>query len=406
MSGALAARRARPARRPAHRLTTAHVQAAYPFVAADGLGSRGTYIGTDAHGAAFTYCPFELYGRAITSPNMAVFGQLGTAKSSLVKTLALRGIPFGHRAWVTDPKGEYQRLCELLGVEPIALHPGGPVRLNPITPLAGERAQIGLLVAVTAAMLDRPLRPVEEAALGEALARVSEDNGLTNEPTIPQVVDAMLAPDVPTAQRMAFDRERLVDESRDAALALRALCEGELAGMFDAPTTPSLDLEAQLVVFDLSRVRSSRALGILMACTNAFQWAVIRRMHEAAAAAGRRSPKVKRINDEGWTSPASTSRSRSRRSSLASTACRTSTSSTAPRTWVPWATPAPAVHASSRDSWRTSRRGSSTGCPKARSSCRGTCSRSTTPRPRSYRRSAAVRRCGRSASGRSSSRTG
>ena len=300
MSDALRARRSRPARQAGHRLTTAHVQAAYPFVAADGLGSRGTYIGSDVHGAAFAFCPFELYGKAITSPNMAVFGQLGTAKSSLVKTLALRGVPFGHRAWVTDPKGEYDRACELVGTVPIALHPGGSVRLNPITPLAGERAQIGLLSAVTAAMLDRPLQPVEHAALREALARVIEQAGLLSEPTIPHVVAAMLDPDTRAAERMALTRKRLIDESRDAALALRGLCEGELAGMFDAPTTPSLDLDGALVVFDLSRVRSSRALGILMACTNAFQWAVIARMHTRAEAEGRRAPKIKRINDEGW----------------------------------------------------------------------------------------------------------
>lgn len=300
MSDALAARRTRPSRRPGHRLTTAHVQAAYPFVAADGLGARGTYIGSDVHGSAFAYCPFELYGRAITSPNMAVFGQLGTAKSSLVKTLALRGVAFGHRSWVTDPKGEYERACELVGTTPVALYPGGTVRLNPITPTAGERAQLGLLTAVTAAMLDRPLRPVEESALREAMDRATEDAGLLSEPTIPQVVAAMLSPTDHAAERMALERDRLVDESRDAALALRALCEGELAGMFDAPTSPSLDLTGPLVVFDLSRVRNSRALGILMACANAFQWAVITREQARAEARGERTAKIKRINDEGW----------------------------------------------------------------------------------------------------------
>jgi type IV secretory pathway VirB4 component len=300
MNGALAARRVRPSRRPGHRLTTAHAQAAYPFVAADGLGSRGTYVGSDVHGSAFAYCPFELYGHAITSPNMAVFGQLGTAKSSLVKTLALRGVAFGHRSWVTDPKGEYERSCEAVGTTPITLHPGGTIRLNPITPIAGKRAQIGLLSAVTAAMLDRPMLPVEEAALREALTRATELAGPCSEPTIPLVVSAMLTPDASAAERMALDQDRLVDESRDAALALRALCEGELAGMFDASTSPSLDLDGAMVVFDLSRVRNSRALGILMACTNAFQWAVITRMHATAEAAGRHAPKIKRINDEGW----------------------------------------------------------------------------------------------------------
>ena len=38
---------------PGHRTTTAHIQAAYPFVAEGGLGGRGVYIGRDAYGGSF-----------------------------------------------------------------------------------------------------------------------------------------------------------------------------------------------------------------------------------------------------------------------------------------------------------------------------------------------------------------
>ena len=74
------------AARAAHSVTTAHLQAAYPFVAEGGLGGRGVYIGRDAYGGSFVYDPWELYGRELTSPNMLVIGQIGRAKSSLVKT--------------------------------------------------------------------------------------------------------------------------------------------------------------------------------------------------------------------------------------------------------------------------------------------------------------------------------
>lgn len=37
--------------RPGHSATTAHFQAAYPFLGQGGLGARGVYIGTDAFGA-------------------------------------------------------------------------------------------------------------------------------------------------------------------------------------------------------------------------------------------------------------------------------------------------------------------------------------------------------------------
>lgn len=75
-------------RRPAHRVTTAHLQAAYPFVSEGGLGSEGVYIGRDVFGGSFCFDPWTLYGKEITGPNMLVIGQIGYAKSSLVKCLA------------------------------------------------------------------------------------------------------------------------------------------------------------------------------------------------------------------------------------------------------------------------------------------------------------------------------
>ena len=42
-------------RRPAHRVTTAHLQAAYPFISEGGLGSDGVYIGRDVFGGSFCY---------------------------------------------------------------------------------------------------------------------------------------------------------------------------------------------------------------------------------------------------------------------------------------------------------------------------------------------------------------
>jgi len=110
---------------PGHRGTTAHVQAAYPFVAEGGLGGRGVYIGRDVYGGSFCYDPWELYGKELTSPNAVVIGIVGRAKSSLVKTYVLRQSVFGRQAWIVDVKGEYDRLAEALGIRPIALSAGG-----------------------------------------------------------------------------------------------------------------------------------------------------------------------------------------------------------------------------------------------------------------------------------------
>ena len=120
--------------RHGHRATTAHVQAAYPFVAEGGLGGRGVYIGRDVYGGSFCYDPWELYGRELTSPNCSSPASSAAPSRRLVKTYLWRQHVFGRQAWVVDVKGEYEPLAEALGVVPITLRPGGDVRLNPLTP--------------------------------------------------------------------------------------------------------------------------------------------------------------------------------------------------------------------------------------------------------------------------------
>src|SRR5580700_4309720 len=123
---------------PAHHATTRHLGAVYPFASEAGLGGRGVLIGRDLLGGAFVYDPFELYKVGLlTNPNMIVFGQIGRGKSAFVKTYLWRQAVFGRRAWVVDPKGEYAPVARAWGVAPVALYPGGSVRLNPLD-TAGE----------------------------------------------------------------------------------------------------------------------------------------------------------------------------------------------------------------------------------------------------------------------------
>ena len=72
---------------PAHRATTAHLQAAYPFVGEGGLGSAGPLLGRNIMGGSFCFDPWALYRRgSLTNPNLIVVGQLGRGKSTFVKT--------------------------------------------------------------------------------------------------------------------------------------------------------------------------------------------------------------------------------------------------------------------------------------------------------------------------------
>jgi hypothetical protein len=304
-------------RLPAHQVTTRNLGAAYPFIAEAGLGQRGVVIGDDLLGGTFVFDPFELYRQGVVSnPNMVVFGQIGRGKSAFVKTFLWRQAVFGRRAWVVDPKGEYADLAAAWGVRPVALRPGGAIRLNPLDPgpapgtvpgQAGSaegaaRRQMELLTSLACACLGRNLLPRERAALGVALGAASTNSAA---PTVPSVVDALLAPRAEAAVTLRTGLGDLVEDGRDVALELRRLVHGDLCGMFDGPTTPGLDLSAPLVVLDLSALYTSAALGVLMACATAWLQSALARTVGGYGGAGggdgsTGSRQVFVVVDEAW----------------------------------------------------------------------------------------------------------
>jgi hypothetical protein len=284
---------------PAHQVTTRNLGAAYPFIAEAGLGQRGVVIGHDLLGGSFVFDPFELYAAGVVSnPNMVVFGQIGRGKSAFVKTFLWRQAVFGRRAWVVDPKGEYADLADAWGVRPVALRPGGSIRLNPLdsgpdadaadaadddaatTDAVGVgsdasgRRRMELLSSLASACLGRDLAPRERAALAAALAEVTRATAV---PTVPEVVEALLTPTADAARSLRTEQRDLLEDGRDVALELRRLVHGDLRGMFDGPTTPGLDLSSPLVILDLSALYSSAALGVLMACATAWLQAALAR---------------------------------------------------------------------------------------------------------------------------------
>ena len=281
------------AARPAHRVTTRHAQAIYPFTAAGGLGGRGAFIGRDSDGGAFCFDPWVLYDQgALDDPNAIVIGKLGQGKSALVKTLLWRMLLFGRRAFVLDVKREYGPLCESVGVRPVSLSPGGGVRLNPLSARPEEHAQTELLRAIATTAIGQGLDQVEAAALREALRTVRAREA---EPTLPQITAVMFDPTAEMASRLQSAPERLAAETRRAALALQDLCEGPLKGIFDGSTSPGIDLDAQLLVIDLHAVRDSPAVGILMACATAWMSAQLARTAEQPGRG-----RLINVADESW----------------------------------------------------------------------------------------------------------
>jgi len=262
-------------------------------------------IGQTSYGHAFLYDAFELYAhKLISSPNMAVLGQLYKGKSGFLKAYLFREYAFGRYAVVLDVKGEYAKLAEQLGGTVVKLTPGGSTRLNPLASEAGERQQRRLLRAVCAAALGRGLTSEEGAALSKIVRLLNAGGG---EPTLPEVVEALLGRSehgrrlrATVAEQLASTPERLAEATRDAALALERLCDGDLQGMFDGPTSTGLDFGARLVVLDISEMESFEELGILMTCAIAWLQARLDERLRHAEAQGVVVPKSILVVEEAW----------------------------------------------------------------------------------------------------------
>jgi hypothetical protein len=259
---------------PGHETTTRHLASLYPWQAPPGLGSRGVLLGSDAYShSAVAYDPWVAYEAGwLTGPNMAVFGRIGRGKSAFVKSYCYRQVGvFGRRLYVLDPKGEYHPLAQALALGYIRLGPNQHCRVNPLDP--GPYGEVGpelvrrrseMLTALVSAGLGRNPSPEERAALYEAA------NLLGRQGVMGDVVEMLLEPPPAMVARLVTGREELTKAVRDAALVLRRLVEGDLAGMFDGPTTAEIDWAGPGMVVDLSaltgKAMSEDALAAVMVC--------------------------------------------------------------------------------------------------------------------------------------------
>jgi hypothetical protein len=285
--GPTSGRSYRPFRLPPHRATSEVLAGAYPFLAEEGLGSEGALIGQDSwSGTAFCFDPWDLYRRgALTNPNIFLGGQIGRGKSTLAKSLATRFIAFGRRVYVPgDPKGEWTVVAKAVGGQAIELGVGAAARLNPLD--EGPRpsgvsdatwhaqvtsARQSLLAALATTTLGRVLGSTERTALDSALATAVAANDV---PLLPQVVAALHQPGAGVAGSTVA---QLGEDGRNVAHALSRLVSGDLAGLFDGPSTVSFDPTLPMLSLDLSQISGSDTLlGLVMTCTSAWMEAALR----------------------------------------------------------------------------------------------------------------------------------
>ena len=285
-SGPAALRMYRRLRLQPHRATSEVLGSAYPFLAEAGLGTEGLFIGQDAwSGSSFCYDPWVLYRNGVlTNPNCLLAGVVGKGKSTLAKSLATRSIAFGRKVYVPgDPKGEWSVVAKAVGGQAIELGGTLATRLNPLDEgprVAGLgdvewRSTVGvrrrdLLRAMAESALGRSLLSVEATALFAALDAAVHANDV---PILSQVVDAMFRP---PREVDGSTVAQLVNDGRQVAHALNRLVRGDLAGLFDGPSTTRFDPALPMVSLDLSRIRGSdHLIALVMTCASAWMEAAV-----------------------------------------------------------------------------------------------------------------------------------
>ncbi|OXM43435.1 ATP-binding protein [Amycolatopsis alba DSM 44262] len=260
----------------------------------------GARIGYDVTaGGAFYFHPVDaVLNGTCTNPNVVVFGEPGTGKSSTVVAAMLRMMPFGVKTLISgDVKGEYTPVLKALGATPIVLGPGSPARVNALDlgPLTArwdtwtarrQRSELtwilGRWVQLLTALAEAQgyaATVTDEAVLAAVLRRAvgaADANTRLRPITIPDVHRALADPPDELWRESRFaDRRQFLDHLRPITDALNNLVSGPLAGMFDAATNVELDWDAPAQSMDLSRLdsRGDKAVAVALTCLGS--WSAI-----------------------------------------------------------------------------------------------------------------------------------
>jgi hypothetical protein len=282
--------------------TTRQAEALNLALSSPPTSHRGLIIGTDLEsGQIVVHDPFLAYeDKAISSVNVAVIGDVGKGKSSLLKTWGCTRqlLLSDRRVVVLDKKlqagtGEYTPLARLLGSPSIRFTVDGDgSRLNLLDPAIalGESprddnadganwvrptGQMMLLRAVLAEALGRPVGEREGKSLRLALVAATRDaRERARVPVITDVVHHLINPsaaDAEVLQRTAFEVQ---DWGLDPAFALERMVEEDLAGLVDTETSPDvrLDHPSGFTHFDISALPTTGpAVRIVMTLINTWQ---------------------------------------------------------------------------------------------------------------------------------------
>lgn len=253
-------------RTPHHRASSRVLGTAYPFLTATGETLRGPYIGEDMLARSpFCFDPWMAYvADVIRSHSVAIIGVKGSGKSMLAKSWAAGLIVMGRKVAVPhDPNGEWAKIAPYVGGKSITIGRGSGARINLLDPGVRDanlndaewaedvlsfrrgvlKATITQLRGLTA------LAPVEHTVIDLLLREISHRDVVT----LPAVLEALRT--MPTWFRE--EDPEVLDAARTIAHTIRLTVEGELAGMFDGPSTVAFDPSAPLMAVDTSAMKNA-----------------------------------------------------------------------------------------------------------------------------------------------------
>ncbi|EME51771.1 hypothetical protein [Amycolatopsis decaplanina] len=302
------------------RSTTRQAEALNLALSSPPTTHRGLILGTDRlSGQLVCHDPFIAYDdKLVSAPNVAVIGDVGKGKSSLLKTWGtLRQLLLsGRRVVVLDKKtqagqGEYTRLARAVGAPSIRFAVDGTgSRLNLLDPVIslGEAGELGkqagrptgqmmLLRAVLAEALGREVSEREGKALRIALFAATRDaRERARVPVIGDIVHHLIKPAAEAAKNIGIPVAELREWGFDPAFALERMIEEDLAGLVDGETSPDVQLDhpSGLVHFDISALPvEGPALRIVMTVINTWQTNML-------AQRSQRLMQTVNIVEEGW----------------------------------------------------------------------------------------------------------
>lgn len=264
------------------RTTSAQACGLYLAVAAPTLDHRGVIIGRERYGGkAFIYDPFVLYApearTRLASPHMLILGKSGQGKSALTKTYVLRQLRYRDRAFVVldaqgeGAVGEWDTIATTYGVTPVRLsfgeRGGNGIRINPLDPAIPAEHQEAVIVSQIEILIGAEIDADAKFAVHVALNTANDVAKAEGRATVlADVLTALTAPAPAQLGERTCTSEELSTWGLQAAFAINRLVHGDLAGLFDGPTSEGIDLSSRLIVFDMSRLpREGPSMPLFMA---------------------------------------------------------------------------------------------------------------------------------------------